>query len=89
MRYYDDDRRRAPPRRTRRRVEVEDDDDYDDLCIGKNCPVATTGALQILIGVVSIVVGIVVLTEEYNTDKTPVGMPVWAGGWVSLIITPH
>ena len=51
-------------------------------CYTKNCLAASTGALQLVIGIVSIVFGIVVVLEEYGTDKTPVGIPIWAGAVV-------
>ncbi|XP_072022180.1 uncharacterized protein [Amphiura filiformis] len=51
----------------------------EPLCHTWNCFIGTTGALQVIIGIVSIIFGTVVVLEEYGTDKSPIGMPIWAG----------
>ena len=54
-------------------------------CYTKNCLAASTGALQLVIGIVSIVFGTVVVLEESGTDFTPLGIPIWAGAVVRRI----
>ena len=54
----------------------------EPLCHTWNCFIGSTGALQVIIGIVSVILGIVVVTEQYGSDISNIGMPIWVGAWV-------